>query len=186
MYVTSLLLCHCTHTLCHWKHMAITLQIWAIRMNGHIDQQFCIHMSQYDELQYILHILFPYSHATSIPLKCHIWKLVHVQIGDNYVSIHTSYELNAINNVTRITGIHTFHICGICLWTNIPSTLHTYAPMHYYYSLQIDPNYWIYKSKQQQQTATLFTILMAYICQQKNKPLKCHINKLVHVQIWDS
>ena len=46
-------------------------------------------------------------------LKCHISLLVHVQTWHNYVSIYTPYELTAINNLTRNTGIHTFHIIGI-------------------------------------------------------------------------
>ena len=29
--------------------------------------------------------------------------------------IYSSYELNASNNVSKGTGIHTFHIIGICL-----------------------------------------------------------------------
>ena len=53
--------------------------------------------------------------TTNMPLKCHICQLVHVQMPDNYISIYTSYEPTAINNVARDTGIHTFHIIGICL-----------------------------------------------------------------------
>ena len=33
---------------------------------------------------------------------------------DNYVSLSISYELNAMNNVTMTTGMHTFIITGIC------------------------------------------------------------------------
>ena len=36
---------------------------------------------------------------------CNISQL-HGQISYNYVSIYTSYQLNAINNVTKSTGIH--------------------------------------------------------------------------------
>ena len=32
------------------------------------------------------------------------------------ISVHMSYEVTAIINVTTSTGIHTFHITGICLW----------------------------------------------------------------------
>ena len=47
-----------------------------------------------------------------------------MQIWDNYVSISTWYKLNAMENVTSTTGVHTFHIIGICLSANMPATLH--------------------------------------------------------------
>ena len=45
----------------------------------------------------------------------HIYQLDLVQISDNYVSIYASFDLTTNNSVTRITGIHTFHINTICL-----------------------------------------------------------------------
>ena len=60
------------------------------------------------------YIIAKYVPETNMPLTCHIWKLVNVQIPNNYVSIYTSYELNAINSVPRSTAKHTFHIIGIC------------------------------------------------------------------------
>ena len=33
---------------------------------------------------------------------------------DNYVSIYTPYELSAINNVSKSTGMHTVYIAGTC------------------------------------------------------------------------
>ena len=47
---------------------------------------------------------------------------VHVQISESYVSIYASYGPNAIHNVTRTTGIPTFHSIGICPWRNMPPT----------------------------------------------------------------
>ena len=38
----------------------------------------------------------------------------HVHIGDNYVSIPASYELNVMNNVTITTDMYTLHITSIC------------------------------------------------------------------------
>ena len=73
------------------------------------------------------------SHATAIfvletiPFKCHIYQVVHSQIWENYVSLHASYELTSINNMTMSTGIHTYHITGICIWRNTPATLHISA-----------------------------------------------------------
>ena len=63
------------------------------------------------------------SNATDMPYKQ--IRLAYVQIGDTYVSIYTSHELNAINNVTTNTGIHMFHIT-LCLSTNIPHNAHIY------------------------------------------------------------
>ena len=45
----------------------------------------------------------------------HICQLLHMYICNNYISIYTSYELNAINNVTKSTCIHTFHITDMPL-----------------------------------------------------------------------
>ena len=39
-------------------------------------------------------------------------------------------ELMAINNMTSITGIHIFHIIGIYPWTDMPATLHVFAPQN--------------------------------------------------------
>ena len=54
-----------------------------------------------------------------IPLNIHLnitWCL--------YVSIYTSYEPNAINNVDRNCGTHIFYIISICPWTNMHATLY--------------------------------------------------------------
>ena len=77
------------------------------------------------------HAITIYVATTSMPLKGHICLLLQVQILENYTSIHTSYELTPINNVTRTTGIHTCHIIGICPWTNIPATLHTLVQLQF-------------------------------------------------------
>ena len=46
--------------------------------------------------------------STQIPYMCHICQCLHVQIWDSHVSIYTSYELSAINNVTNIS--HYWHM----------------------------------------------------------------------------
>ena len=58
---------------------------------------------------------------------CHVWaskkytcqyatyRLAHVHIWHNYVRINASYELNAINNVTKSTAIHVSCYCHIPL-----------------------------------------------------------------------
>ena len=95
-------------------------------------------------------------------LKCQLCKLVYVPIWGNYVSIYASYELNAINNVTRCTGIHRFHIIGICLWTNVFATLHIYVLLHGYCSLLMDPALLTYHYQTQQKVNF-------------NLPCYCHI-----------
>ena len=52
-----------------------------------------------------------------MPDICHICQLLHLQIWENYVSISTSYELNAMK-CDHDHYMHTFHITGICSWTN--------------------------------------------------------------------
>ena len=47
-----------------------------------------------------------------MPIKCYISLLVHVH--GNYVSVYILQELIEINNMTKNTGIHTFHITCIC------------------------------------------------------------------------
>ena len=76
-------------------------------------------------------------YVPQLPKVCHICKLCSCKIQDYVRVYHTSYELNAINNVTRSSGIHTFHITGLCPWTNMPATLHNYVPLHYYCILNI-------------------------------------------------
>ena len=77
------------------------------------------------------------------PLKCHRFAtyansfMVHT--WDYYVSIYTSYELDAINNMTRSTNIYTFQITSICPWTYMHATLHKYVPLKFCHSLHIDP-----------------------------------------------
>ena len=51
------------------------------------------------------------------------------------LSIYTSQELNAINNMTKNTAIYTFHIIGICPLTNMPAAFHIYMPLYYSCSL---------------------------------------------------
>ena len=52
--------------------------------------------------------------------------------------MYTSYELTAINIVTRNSNIHTYPITGICPWNNTPVTLHMSIALHVYYTEHID------------------------------------------------
>ena len=78
------------------------------------------------KMQLLIIMLLPHVTITIISLKYHIYTTFpnnFMCTWNNYVSIYTTYEFTAINNVTRSTGIHTFPIIGICHWTNMPSKL---------------------------------------------------------------
>ena len=109
---------------------------------------------------------------------CHMYQLLHVQISDNYVSKYTSYELNAINNVTRSTDIHIFHITDIYPWTNMPMTLHMYVPLHFQCSIQIDPTLLHISIKNQYVSATSMPLPIPYIWQ---KPTLLYVHCCTHM-----
>ena len=94
----------------------------------------------------------------------HMYRLVHVYIWDNYVSTYTSYEHNKINNLTRNTYMHTFHIIGICLWRNMTSKSHIYGPLHYYHGLHIDSTLLHIQVQKQKKLHLIFTTLLPYMC----------------------
>ena len=100
----------------------------------HID---CIY-KQKEKLKLLFTMLLPYMCWWSIPVKCQIWKLVHVKIWSNCVRIYTSCELTAAKNVIRDTGIHKFNIINIYFWTNMPVILHLSVTLIVYYTLNID------------------------------------------------
>ena len=89
------------------------------------------------------------------------------------VSIYASYKLAAINNMTRNTGIHTFHIIGICPWTDMPATQHINVTLHCYCSLHID-SLVLHMSVEKQQTATFSYQAITIHVPAINMPLKCH------------
>ena len=101
-----------------------------------------------------------------MPLKCHICQLLHVQVWDNYDGIYTLYELTAINNVTRSTGMHAFHIIGICPSTNTSATLHKYFSLHFYCSLHINPTL-VHTSIKISKLQHFFTIVLLSVCRQQ-------------------
>ena len=97
-----------------------------------------------------------------------------MQIWDNYVSIYASHELNAINNVTRSTIIHTLHIIGICPWINRHVTLYIYVPLHCYCILHKNPTL-LHISVIEQQIATLIYPSIAIYVLATNMPLKRYV-----------
>ena len=150
---------------CHIANITHT----AIYTTGIQNQHFWIHVPKHNQVQYLLHMLSLYMGQQQICISiCNIYNLVQVHIWHNYFSTNTSYELNTINNVTRSTAIHTFHIIGICPWTNMPAPLHINVPLHYYCHLQIS------HISTQKTSTSLYHVIVMYV-PTTNMHLKCHI-----------
>ena len=111
MYLRSLLPCHCTHNwhatekICH--HTANITNI-TIMLNGNIDPAFFHRWIKTQPTAIVTSHVLPYMYQNLICPSNHICQVVHVQVGDNYIYICASYELNAINYVTSNSGIHNF------------------------------------------------------------------------------
>ena len=124
MCTKSLLQCQCAHI---WY---VTKQIWMPRSryqqhSHNVTWTYRTNIFAYtcQNISYCnicftsdYHIWACNKYASQILYICYRCKLVHGYMNRN-VSINTSYEPTAIDNVTRSTGIHTFHITDICLWT---------------------------------------------------------------------
>ena len=80
-------------------------------LNRHTDLTF-LHISAKAQqpVTFTSHVITMYVHEINIPFKSHICTLNYMQIEDNHVSKYALYELTAINNVSRSTGIHISHI----------------------------------------------------------------------------
>ena len=97
----------------------------------------------------------------------------------SFVSINTSHELTAINNVTRNTGIDTFHIITICSWTNMHVTLHMSHCTTTVIYIMIS-----HTSEKKQQTASFNYHATAIYVQITNKLLKYYIYVTYIYLIW--
>ena len=122
-------------------------------------------------IYYAISIYVPTIH---MPLKCRICQLLPVQIWDNCVSISTSYELNGVKNVSMTTGIHTFHITDICLWTNVPATLQMCDQLHFYCSPHIDLIFMHTFIKKKTRRYTLIKLMQN----------RRQVHKLLDVHLW--
>ena len=103
-----------------------------------------------------------------------------VQIWDNCVNIHASYDLTTINNVNRSTGIHTFHIIDICSWTSMSSTFH----MSHYTTTVVyiqTSHYYTSKSKND----NFYLACYYHICVNNKNVLECHICQSI-CSLWDN
>ena len=68
-------------------------------------------------------------YAHQMPHMCHKFQLADIKISVNYISIYTSYEVAAINIVTKSTDTH-FTLLTCAPEYNIPNTLHLYLLLH--------------------------------------------------------
>ena len=111
-------------------------------------------------------------------LKCHIYAtyINSFLCTWDILSLYISYEINAINNVTRSTGIHTFPITGICPWTNMPATWHRYISLYLCCSLPIDFTYAanIHQKSIPLQAWSMGRPYSCKICASNKYTLKCH------------
>ena len=118
---------------------------------------------------------------------CHMCQSVHIHIWHKYVSIYISHELISISNVTRNTGIHTFHITGTCSWTNIPATLYIYIPLHFNCPQHIHPTLLLISIKKSI-CCNIYTLYYCKICANNKNALQmptvCHMPKLLNVHLW--
>ena len=165
---------YCTHI---WH---ATEQIWlphianvdhtAIMLNGHIDPTCFEHNYQNSTNynNYFTHITAKYVPETDIPLKCHMYANQFIGRCVTAISVHISHELTATSNVTRSTGIHTFHNIGICPWTNMPVMLHEYVPLHLYCSEHLTQYKCTHQFKHKIMQL-LLTTLLPYICHWPNQ-----------------
>ena len=112
------------------------------------------------------HICASNKYAPQMPHIFQIHQLLCVQTWPHYVSIYTSYELTAINNETRSSGIHASRITGICHWTNMPAPMHIYVPLDFSCNLHTDPNYYT-NPPHINKLQHIFTILLQNMCQQQ-------------------
>ena len=103
------------------------------------------------------------------------------------MSIHTPYGLTAMNNVTKSTGIHAFHITTTCSWSNMPLTMHIYVQLPFYCSIHIKPTI-LFTSIKINKLEHLFTILLQNMGKQQicssNAIYICHMPKLLKRHQW--
>ena len=74
-----------------------------------------------------------------MPLKCHSYATYTNYVMctcEATISVYIPHKLNAVNNFTTSTHIHTFHITDVSL-SNMSATLNMYVQLHYYCSLHI-------------------------------------------------
>ena len=101
----------------------------AIMLNGHTDLAYAYiycNTIKWNIFKHYCHACTNNTYALQMQSICIIYTVVHAQIGDSCISIYGSYELTAINSVTRNPGIHKFHIIGIWLWRNMATILQMY------------------------------------------------------------
>ena len=121
------------------------------------------------------------NHVAQMPHICPICKLAHMQLSHNYVSIHTSQELTAINSAIMCSTIQKIHIVGMFPWRTMSATSHLYVPLHLYCSVLADPTLLHIQLK----TATNCNFhLPCYDYVPIDMLIKYHTCQVLHVHIW--
>ena len=126
-------------------------------------------------------------YAPECPHICTMCQLVNLQISDTIVSIYTSYQLKTTKTITTNTGIHIFHIIGICpkeiFLSHHPGMSHCPLIVLSTCGLHITTH----PSQKQTQTATcIYSTITIYVPYNNYTPLKCDICQLLHVHISDN
>ena len=160
----------------------ITEQIWHLHCKYHLhshhaNKHIIVHIYQNTTncTWYFTHscqIWATNKYAPQMPHVCHICQLLYVQILDQYISIYNSYKLNAINSVTKSTGLFTFHIIDICPGTNVSGTLHMYFTLHLQWILHLDHRLLHIKVKKTTNSTFIYHAITIYM-PASNVPLKC-------------
>ena len=126
LYMLLCHICQLLHGQVHDKYVQLHCY-YRIHIHQTLLQILVLKISKYN-----LNLLcYCYISSTSIytpQILHHICILVHVQICEHNVSVHTSYEVSVINSVTGNTGIHTYHILSMSLskyTCQIEHTCHT-------------------------------------------------------------
>ena len=104
--------------------------------------------------------------AARIPV---LFLIVNVQVQTKYDTIYTLYQLTAINNETKSTGIHALRITATRSSTTMPDILYMYVPMYCHRSVHINTTLLGIQLKNKTMHL-LFTILSPYKYQQQICP----------------
>ena len=130
-----------------------------------------------------------------MPYINHIFQIVHVQIWDNYVSMYAAYTHQPLQYLFLI-WTYCNQQCDREHWYTYPLhywdiplnkyiTWHICAPLHCCCSLNIN-HILLYIWLKTTTNCNSYVPCYWHICAKRNKPLICHIRKLVLVHILDN
>ena len=117
-------------------------------------------------------------------------QFVHVQLWDKYINMYTSYQSTGMNYVAQSTGIHFFHIFGICSWAKYacPITYECPTAAVFYVETNITKNNQqkIKRNKTNKNVTLIYHVVSIYL-PATNMPLLnhkySHIPKLLNMNL---